>query len=287
MKRFILICFLIFGLSSSVSAISLIGSGIIASEGATDYTADANCQGAWFMAGNGSDNETEPDHSGNDYHLAEKATKELAVVSGAGNVPAGYSGSSRDFEASNYDELLIVSTDSNAPGLDISGADQDMAICAWIKAENVANGGNYTIASKYSDSGNEQCWLHINGTGDTTYRVVFHISIDGSTDVVATGATTNLAEGAWHHICGQYDDDNGSNQNLQVWVNGSMDGSTSHTAGIYNGTSDFDVGDCADGTGNEYDGLIDELIVFDRSLSSAEINEIMDSGIDGSNGAND
>ena len=57
---------------------------------ATDYTADANCMGAWAMSTSNGD---ETDLSGEGETLTQSGTILTSVT-----VPAGYDGTSRDFE---------------------------------------------------------------------------------------------------------------------------------------------------------------------------------------------
>lgn len=77
---------------------------------------------------------------------------------------------------------------------------------------------------------------------------------------------------------------------IRIYVDGVLDTGAdnpkAHTTGIFNSNASFIVGD-GGGLTNEFDGLIDEVIIFDRALSAAEILNIYNDGIDGSNGGND
>jgi hypothetical protein len=69
-----------------------------------------------------------------------------------------------------------------------------------------------------------------------------------------------------------------------MWVR-AQNVSLAETGGIYNGTADIVLGYRYS---NEfYDGLIDEVIVFDRALSAAEVLEIYTYGMDGTRGGQD
>jgi hypothetical protein len=244
----------------------------------TNWTEHANCVGAWYLNADGST--AESDRSGNSLDLAVKSTETIPQSS---TIPSGYSGYSRDFETSDEDMLWI--SDASCGGLDINGSSALITVCAWVRLESAPSGGSYMwIASKHGDDGYRQYGLTVYDASGTT-RARFIVSNDGS----ATGSsisTSGLSTATWYHLCGVYDD-----TNTEIWVDGSREAYDSFAAStIYNSGTRFEIG-ARDTTGSSstayFDGLIDEVIVFNIALNSTQINEIKDYGISGNKGGSD
>ena len=229
-----------------------------------DYTADANCMGAWFMNGNGT-NET--DRSGE----TETLTQTSGTIPTSATVPSGYSGTSRDFVASETEYL----THADAGSTDISGADQSLSITAWIKRD-IDSGGYEGIVTKYDYTLTKiqyALWIDSNDKVDLT--------LVGES---ATGGTTiNLA--TWYHVAVVYND-----TDLRIYVNGSLDMTpVANSTGVSGESVAFAVGCAFDNAAPAayFDGLIDEVMIFDRALSAAEVSNIYAKGMDGTRGGND
>lgn len=257
----------------------------VAAAGHTDYTADANCMGAWFM--NSSGNET--DRSGEGNTLVE-TTGVIALIpdecagvddpqgdcTGSGtasdHLPSGYSGKVRDFEYGNSAYLLGAVDGS----LDISGH-TGLTIAMWVKVEGDP-GAVYAISKWNNSNTYRQYTLRTTSANDYSFAV----SNDGSATVEIVSDTA-FNQGTYQHVVGVHDPDD---DELRIYVNGSSDASpVAHSTGIYAGNAAFNIG--AETVALYWDGLMDEVIVFNRVLSPAEITELYTYGIDGSNGGND
>lgn len=237
-----------------------------AGSSATDYTADGNCRGAWFM--NGVD-AGETDRSSNGENLTENGT----IGDGTG-VPTSYSGSSRSFPGTIGDTL------SHADGgsTDFYGADQAISVCAWFYPSSFGNERTLVAKGRISDT---ESWRFYVENSPVSLRV--SLSSDGTTTVTAAGASTFLAE-EWQHGCFVYDD-----TDVRIYLNGSLDSNgasnpLSYTDGIANSSEPFYLGRSA---AQYWSGEMDEVIIFNRALSSGEVSEIYTSGIDGTKGGND
>jgi len=243
-----------------------------------NYTDDPNCIGAWRMANSG--NET--DVSGNGVTLTEITAGDIPTSS---DVPAGYSGTSRDFE---YGDQEVLATDD--ANLTIEG-NQDFSFCAWVKAESAVADG--TIAGQYYTGTNDRQWRLAYRSGDAA--AVGYASSDGSTYSKAVGAT-NIADDSWHHVCKVFDYDAGGST-LTLYVDGSedtngSDNPKSHSGGIYAGDAWVNIGGMTTTAGvaeanASWDGLIKQAILFNRTLNATEIGNIYSDGMEGVNGAND
>ena len=283
----VFICLLLFTFISSARIIEVADAGItdklravIAAKNAggapaaTDYTAHANAMGAWFMNSNSGD---DTDQTGNGNLLTEYVTSDIPT---SATVPAGYSGTSRDIELGDAEWLLVA----DATELDINGQ-VDITVCIWIYPESLA--ATMVPISKWSSTDTDRQYMLI-VQNDTGYKAQFWVSSDGTTAGGSGFTSTTFNTATWYHLCGVYDDDEGSGNNVQIWVNGVRENTGAFTAGLNDGGREFRVG-CRDDSGTRlfFDGLVDEAIVFNTALNSTQINEIKNSGIDGSKGAND
>lgn len=228
-----------------------------------DYTADANCMGAWYLNEDGTT--AEPDR-------CTAGTEDLAVSGGglptSATVPSGYSGASRDFETDDTDYLWIA--DSN--NTDISGH-TGLTICAWFDLETTGTDGMLIFKGGAS---NNQYWL-VYESGTTS--IEFTVTANGSSSVKATGSD-DVSSG-WHHACGVHDPDTDL---LYVYTDGVEDDTTAHSGGIYDGNSIFRIGA---GNSVPFDGLIDEVLVRNIASTAGQILGIYNNGIDGDKGTND
>jgi hypothetical protein len=73
---------------------------------------------------------------------------------------------------------------------------------------------------------------------------------------------------------------------MRVYINGALDCTPqAYTTNIYNNTGVFRIGSY--GGAAHMDGLVDEVAIFSRALSSAEVSAIYNNGLTGNNGGND
>jgi len=173
---------------------------------------------------------------------------------------------SADFESGTNEYLEI--TDGNQEGLDLSTA---FTICMWIKPESVA--ANAFLAGKYVTSGNLRAymlWLVLSG-GSLYPRL--NVSSDGSS-YSAVQADTAVSAGSWVHLAAVYD-----GTELTIYRNGVSDCSpTAFSSSVYNSSSAFRLGRHPEDVW-PYDGLMDEVAVFRRALTAAQILDIYTNGI--------
>ncbi len=73
--------------------------------------------------------------------------------------------------------------------------------------------------------------------------------------------------GAWHHLAGV-----GDGINIYLYLDGALAATRSYPPGAYGSSgASFNIGAKVFSTGNYFNGSIDEVIVYDRALSAAEI----------------
>jgi len=104
----------------------------------------------------------------------------------------------------------------------------------------------------------------------------FIISGDGTARAIRDSQTP-LEPNTWYLVAGVYD---AAAHTMAVYVNGTLDNGALQglvPAAIYDTSTDAAIG--RNGNPADYfDGLIDEVVIFDRALSAAEIRAIYDAG---------
>lgn len=232
----------------------------IEDEGGAVYKTDPNLQALYLLeeaSGNRSDS------SQNSNTLTDNNTVESSADCQEGSKSA-------DFESGN-DEYLSIA-DGSQTGLDITG---DMTLCAWIKPESWG-GGTMAIVSKWNESANRSYLLLI-ATNGTEHNVECWLSSAGGSAEVVCETGTDLSTATWYHVAAVY-----NGEDIRIYLNGALDSygpknPKVYEIGIYDGSADFRLGKTDDG--DNFDGLMDEVAVFDRALTATEINDIYQNGI--------
>ena len=240
-----------------------------ASTGPTNYLNDAAIVAAYYMNGN---NDGELDRSGNGENLTEGGSVTDAGV----NIPSGYSGSARWFQLADEADYLYH---ADGGSTDLSGADQEITIVSWIRLSSLST--DQSVVDKYNTVVNgRQYQFRFQSSTDDMYC---GLSSDGATFSFAD-SESNLSNLTFYHVACVYDD-----STITMYIDGEVSGTpTNYTSGIFNGNAQFQIGKSnISGSGRWYGGQIDETAIFSRALSQAEIQGIMNYGIDGTQGAND
>lgn len=236
----------------------------LADSSVTDYTSNANCQGAWGM-----------EDSGNESDLA--GSEDLTETSGT--IPQDsdhvYGAYSRDFTRAETEYLTVADGGTT----DISGANQAISIVAWVNPDTNPS-ANMAVACKYSSDPNDdkQYCLYLYDNGGNLSGS-FGVSSDGAAWTEAYGATT-IPLDTWSHIAGVYND-----TDIRFYLNGSVDTNggnnpATYSSGISDEPSAFSVGTYVkSGTDANFDGLIDDVAIFDDALTATEVSDIWKNGV--------
>ncbi|UCF44248.1 MAG: LamG domain-containing protein [Planctomycetota bacterium] len=180
------------------------------------------------------------------------------TVIGAPTYPAGVSG-----QAISLDGILdyVVIAGSNTPGhaFDINDA---ITVAAWINVDAFDN--DYaTIISK----------------GDDAWRLARNLNND-RLEFACTGVTsgsvwghivggTSVDDGQWHHAAGVYD-----GSGLYLYIDGVLDSWDEATGFMNNNSYEVYIGENAEATGRLWNGLLDDVRVYNRGLSHGEITSL-------------
>lgn len=153
-------------------------------------------------------------------------------------------------------------------GLGITGA---FSISAWIKLETV---GSSTIVGKFSDATGESYLFYV--TSDGKLRLLVSVSGTDSDERFKT-SSGSLSTGVWVHVVATFD----PSASMKLYINGTEDTGTqsgSVPASFASNTQPVTVGANSGGTPRYFDGMIDEVGIWSRALSSGEVLELYNSG---------
>jgi hypothetical protein len=265
---------------------------------ATNYTLDADCDGIWHMDGwnnaaSGSNSEND-ECSGGTADLTESSgeIEQRSGTWGPGTLGATtnyVAGKSRYFKEADT-EVLYISDGSFDP---IKGDPVQFTIAFWVKVISIGEAWptaeSDALVSKWDSTGadDRQYLVRATATANGEFRFQVFLSSNCTGVSLNLNSTTTNYKGdntTWYHFALVSDDTNAT-----IYVNGQSDGSAGYTPGICDGAADFVIGAQGAYTDleNPANAFIDEVGVFSDDMTSAQINEMYDDGLDGDKGASD
>ncbi|MBI1918641.1 MAG: hypothetical protein HYS12_28440, partial [Planctomycetes bacterium] len=151
-----------------------------------------------------------------------------------------------------------------------------LTIEAWINTTSTE--GPHVIASKWND--NTRDWSYIFKDHNSSDKLRIELSRDVHNDGGDLSGTTSIPLGTWVHVAATYDSSTGA---VRLYFNGALDASLSVGPNQFIDASitDFLIGGgvTSDGVVREnFAGLIDELAIYNRALTGAEIQAIVHAG---------
>ena len=193
------------------------------------------------------------------------------VGGGAGFVTPGHVGSDAFQLTVNADHFLVVTDPVLEPA--------NVTVDAWVRRNGTPGGGNKYIVSKGGLGGVSPSYA-IYSRGGPVLFLVFNPSF-GFTNSPAIAAAT-VWDGDWHHVAGTYD-----GTTVRFYFDGAeVSAGTATPGGFTIGyglatSNDLSFGTYLGAGGFGFTGDIDEVEIFDRALSLAEIQAIFDADTEG------
>jgi len=135
---------------------------------------------------------------------------------------------------------------------------QNLTVMAWIRPDVIPASGLKSIVSK-----DENYEFHINSAG----RIYWWWQ-NSSGAVRSFTSSTTLGANNWYHVAIVYEP--GSQR---ILINGVVRGSRSYNETLVNNNDPLHIGADQGFAGREFDGLIDEVKIFERALSTEEIGD--------------
>jgi len=147
-----------------------------------------------------------------------------------------------------------------------------ITIDAWVRTTDPA--GDRGIITKHFAG--QASWVLRTEWRSEEGKMSFGVETEDGTTVTSNelGSTTSIADGAFHHVAGSYD-----GSTVKLYVDGVLE-----DFALLSGTIKNTVNQVVIGNYNGYaswpafDGVIDEVEIFDRALSAEEIMAIYDAG---------
>lgn len=148
-------------------------------------------------------------------------------------------------------------TDNNR--LDFSN---NFSIGAWIKIDSIPSSGLKTILSK-----DENYQLYVNSLGQINWRWQTSIlNLERQFNSTAT-----ITAGSWHHIVISYR----TGQQI-IFIDGNESGSVNYLENIANNSDPLQIAADQNNSSRYFNGDIDEVNIFDQSLTAIQARELMD-----------
>ncbi|MBD3163611.1 hypothetical protein GF323_00245 [Candidatus Woesearchaeota archaeon] len=146
----------------------------------------------------------------------------------------------------------------------------NFTVSLWLNMKNV-NAGNERIFNNYANVATKWWMLQKTSAGNLAWRVDDDIS--GFEE--AAHPLSNFRASEWYHVVGVR---NGTD--ILLYVNGSLVASDTGLGAsvIIDSPNNVQIGKDADAAGSYFNGMIDEVMVFNRSLSSGEISALYSLG---------
>jgi len=140
---------------------------------------------------------------------------------------------------------------------DLDFQTDEATVEAWIYP-NAIEADKHTIYRKADVK--DKFIFRLNGS-----NVEFYLETDAGPNNILAG---DIEASKWQHVLARYD-----GSNMEVFVNGISVGSVAHSGNIVSDTADVYIGSRP--SDRRYNGIIDELRVYNRALSAKEISQNM------------
>jgi hypothetical protein len=168
---------------------------------------------------------------------------------------SGVSGTALRFDGA---DDYVPLTWANALGL----TEHSFTVAAWVKGD-VFGSDSYAVLGDEQKQTNRG--LHLVVRNSKPYMGFYNNDLEGN---------TTLSPGQWYHLVWRYDKDQ---QEQAIFVNGELDvAETGHTA--FQGTGLVSIGRRV--SDQYFDGLIDEVVIFNRALSASEVQTLYTIGVE-------
>lgn len=146
-----------------------------------------------------------------------------------------------------------------------------LTVSFWIKTSTTDNG---QIVSTYGLTGTDPYYAWGYEAGMIANGYIYFDTYQGSNGSgCGVNTTDNIANNAWHFVVCTYD-----NINAKIYIDGALSATSSTGSGqMYYQASDFVVA-ARSGGGNYYNGSLDEIGVWSRALTAAEVTILYNTG---------
>jgi len=191
------------------------------------------------------------------------------TVSGAVQNQSGHINTSYDFDGAD-DHITFGTGYIND---NFSGA-AAISVSAWVYTNSAAD-TRFIFNSYFSDAGHTAFAMYV--TSSDTVLCAANPGTGGSYQSETTTGTISEA-GAWTHVVGVCDF---ANDTISIYINGTVDvnaASNDFTNASFVSGSGTTYADTISSTSSAYDGNIDEIGIWNKALTAAEVTSLYNSG---------
>jgi hypothetical protein len=172
------------------------------------------------------------------------------VIMGDPNFVEGVAGMAMDLDG--VDDYVDCGNDP------IIDAISEISVSAWLNIRAINTAWQAAVVK------GENAWRLGNVNLDPRFH--FGITIWNAPDTASIDGATAVGFDEWHHVAGTFD-----GANINVYLDGVLDGSAPTTEPIGISATNVFIGDNSESPGRYWDGLIDEVMIYQRALTEEEI----------------
>ena len=166
-------------------------------------------------------------------------------------------------------------------------------------ADNINCGSDTSLDDVFTDGGTWSCWISPNNFGEASNpdimvkgNVRIRVASDSGNPIIRFLKSFSVDNGNWRtddtitfskltHVAVAYNS-NSNEHNPDIYVNGVKQNITESAApsgtASSDASSDLYIGGAGAGGNNNYEGFVDEVSIFDKKLTEAEVQEIFNAG---------
>jgi len=190
----------------------------------------------------------------------------VATINGGVTFGPGKSGQAFQFHNNPAESVVVADSNQYLRATAVS-------IEAWINLNSIpatSNTPGYAIADYATTGGSENYGLYVDNSGGTPGLVFEWFTASGFTDLLVP--VPGLTLGVYHHVAATAD---GSQVNF--YLDGALVGTKPMASPLTPTAGSLQIGAAAP-FANAFDGRIDDLAVYNRALTAAEIQRIFNAG---------
>ncbi|MBI2339848.1 MAG: DUF4215 domain-containing protein, partial [Deltaproteobacteria bacterium] len=188
---------------------------------------------------------------------------------------SGVSSGALQFNGTN--DLVAVSQASGRPDFHTSA----LTLEAWVNPSSLMTGDDHYVISQYLDGDPSDASFRLQVRGTDPQVAVFDT---GSDYITSSEAAEDLSVDTWVHLVGVWDG-GGGGESLRVYVNGDLvqvgGSEVGDFTAMWDSSEPLRIGagkNSTDGLKSFFNGIIDEVAVYDRALSTQEIRDFCQDG---------
>jgi hypothetical protein len=216
------------------------------------YGADSGELGRWTFDGASSSTVADETGNGND-----------GTVFGATVSSDARQGKSMKFDGvDDHVDVGSIDVESN-----------EMTIAAWFKADDFEETDGHILAKGTAPNLQQIVWM-LGTDNNNGIKLRFRVRTNGAEAASLEASSGNIQTGEWVHAVGRYD-----GSSMTLFKNGVRVGSMPHSGTVaVNPNAPVWIGDVSGSVRKPFDGVIDDVRLYDRALSDEQIQSLYHDG---------